>query len=462
MVKKQIVVGSLAAVAIASAAAIIIIKKDAIFPPGTEPPPTEPPGTTPPPTTIPPGTEPPPTTEPPPSTLPGTGTINKLTLNPTSGNKPLTVGFVLDVDGVPNVIEWYYGDGVIEIGSTLKSHTYYTAGTFNGKVKVTTKDGIINERTFTIVVKTPTTTYSIITNFWQSKATVIQNQSVAFSIALGEPFGNISEIRWKWGDATADLVGRDNSILAVDHFYTKSGTFQGSVSGKLLNGTTETRNFTVIVEGDPTQTITVRIILSEFFGTTIQVGEQFRAWIDRVGGISPYIYQIDYGDGTVLFQQDSRHSYAKSGSYIIKATVKDATGKSFSTTKTISIDVGPLQVGDVKFAPDPLYPSFITPIKSTTSSTISTIRYEFDAEVINKRTDLDVSVRATAIIIRNSDNVTLAVKNSSTVLIPKGGTGKLTGFIADIPKGILITIIVDLDDASGVFTKDLDTWTSMA
>lgn len=456
MAKKGIIAGSIAAVAIVSAAAIVIIKKDEIFPPTTTPPTTEPP--TEPPTT-PPTTQPPTTT--PPTELPGTGTINKLTVNPTSGNKPLTVGFILDVDGVPQVIEWHYGDGIIEIGSTTKSHTYYTVGTFNGKVKVTRKDGTINERAFTIIVKTPLT-YRIITNFWQSKATVTQNQSVAFSIALGEPYNNISEIRWKWGDGAADLVGRDNTILAVDHFYSKPGTFQGSVSGKLLNGTIETRNFTVIVEGDPTQTITVRIILSEFFGTTIQVGEKFRTWIDRIGGISPYIYEIDYGDGTILFQQDSYHSYAKSGSYIIKATVRDATGKSFSTTKTLSIDVMPLQVGDVKFAPDPLYPSFITPVKSTTSSAISTIKYEFDAEVINKRTDLDVSVRATAIIIRKSDNVTLATKNSSTISIPKGGTGKLTGYIADIPKSTLITIIVDLDDASGVLTKDLDTWTSMS
>ena len=240
--------------------------------------------------------------------------ITSLTYNPRSGDVPLTVGFVIQVKGVPEVIQWVFGDGQIEIGNLSRSHTYFSPGVYTGSITVTNKDGLTDTKFFTVTVNEPEEpgpgTQDIISSFFQDQATVIQNQSIAFGISLSEPFSNIKEIRWHWADGTPDIVGKTNNELAVDHFYNKTGVFKGNVTVKLNNGETDTREFFVTVEGDVTITMTAKIILSGFFGTTIEVGEQFRAFIDRSGGISPYTYEMDYGDGTIVHQQDSVHSYA--------------------------------------------------------------------------------------------------------------------------------------------------------
>lgn len=446
--------GLLAGVAIAAAAvagaAVVILKKDVIFPPD-QPEPV-------------PGTEPTPDPGPGPDPTPDPETIliNSLSINPKSGNEPLTVGFVLKVIGVPQVIEWNYGDGQVEIGSFSKTHTYFSSGTFNGFVTVTNKDGITDSRSFKITVNEPTpdpgpgpTPTDIITSFFQGKATVIQNQSIAFAISVNRPFSEIKEIRWRWGDGTPDTVGKTSSLLSVDHTYSKSGSFNGSVTVKLNDGSSEGQSFFVTVQGDPTSNISGKIILSGFFGTTIEVGEQFRAFIDRSGGVPPYIYKMDYGDGTILFQQDSFHSYAVGGNFTLRATVTDSAGNQFTATKLLTVKTRPLQIGDVLFAPAPGTTN-IQPFRAEPTNTPN-IRLFFTTWVRNFRDDISVSVKATAIIKRLSTGKTIVTKDSTTIFIPKGGIQQLSGFIVEYdPFQGPYQLTLDLDDASGQIIKDLD------
>ncbi|WP_394189753.1 immune inhibitor A domain-containing protein [Pseudoalteromonas atlantica] len=66
-------------------------------------------------------------------------------------------------------------------------------------------------------------------------------------------------------------------------------------------------------------------------------------FVTASGGLAPYTYQWDFGDGNTALSDTVSHNYSFSGSYAVKVTVRDSLNQTISSTKNVSAAV-PLSV----------------------------------------------------------------------------------------------------------------------
>lgn len=419
-----------------------------------------------------PGPNPDPNPQPDPGPGPGPGPtpqptpeiqIYNITVNPTIGVKPLSVGIGIDVNKVPSKVTYDFGDGTVQQGSLFKTHTYFSAGVFNGTVTVEDDSGNTDSVPFLVQV-TPVsdpgdnTTGSIISNFYQEDAIIQQYQFATFSIALAEPFSNIKEIRWNWGDGTPDLVGKSNEILSVDHQYTKSGIFNGKLTAKLIDGTTDERNFTTTVNGDPLDQLDLKITIGDFFGLDINVNESFAAQGVISFGKQPFSsISWDFGDGTKKVGNYVTHIYEQTGTYTIKANVSDANGNTAYAEKTVTVKPQALAVGDLKFVAAPGF-SGPAPIKFLPyGGNPYLIEVDLEALVKNFRTDIPVTVFVKVSILRGDGTSFSVTSNGKTIQPGQTATISKSIGVINVSDGPF-TIIADLNAADPFLAADMDTF----
>ncbi len=67
----------------------------------------------------------------------------------------------------------------------------------------------------------------------------------------------------------------------------------------------------------------------------------YRLEADARGGIGPYTFRWDFGDGQQATGQNVRHTYENPGSYTATATVTDATGQTASASMQIPVEPAP-------------------------------------------------------------------------------------------------------------------------
>ena len=446
--KQILIIGGIAAVGIGAAAFIVNeVRKEA---PGPSPePPTDP--------------EPGPTPEPPTIPTPPIEILN-VSVNPSTGIKPLSVGFFVSSSIVPTLVTYDFGDGRIETGSVSKSHTYFSAGSFSGLITVEDSKG--NKDTIPFLVQVmpdqpddPTTpSKDIISNFFQADSIIQQNQSVSFSISLAQPFSSIKEIRWHWGDNTPDLVGRSNSILSVDHTYSKPGIFNGKVSGVLFDGTKEERNFVVTVLEDPLSKLEVKIVLGGFFGTTIEINELFDAQAITSFGQQPFNVNWDMGDGTKLSGLLISHKYSSPGNYTVKVNVVDSRGNIVTDSVVIPVQSPPLKVGDLQFvkrAGDIKLDLYDSKFVSGTQTDLL-----LTANVENFRTDLNVRGFIKT-VVKNGKGETVITHTTSIISFPAGKVAIVNQTIGRINlfDGPFI-ITSDLNASLPFLAQDLDVFSA--
>ncbi|MBC7128693.1 MAG: PKD domain-containing protein [Thermoplasmatales archaeon] len=70
-------------------------------------------------------------------------------------------------------------------------------------------------------------------------------------------------------------------------------------------------------------------------------GESLQFYGSAYGGVKPYNWTWDFGDGNKSYEQNPRHAYSKAGNYNVKLTVRDAQGKTASSTTTATINTPP-------------------------------------------------------------------------------------------------------------------------
>lgn len=79
---------------------------------------------------------------------------------------------------------------------------------------------------------------------------------------------------------------------------------------------------------------------------TGEVGENISFSGSALGGVSPYTYSWDFGDGTESDLQDPEHSYEEAGTYTATLTVTDDDGSTGTDTTTVTISVAGSTNGD--------------------------------------------------------------------------------------------------------------------
>lgn len=384
--------------------------------------------------------------------------ITGFSFSPQSGIVPLTVGLRVEVGDARSKIEWLFGDG---FGSSMNekiiSHRYNSVGVFNGSVLVTAPDGRQDTREFSIVVDEdvppPIPGSDMISSFFQGSAIIIQGNSVLFSISLAEPSQNIKELVWNFGDGKIARFTPPNINLglSVDHFYNNVGTFSGRVTVNTLDGRSDSKSFTVIVQKNPTLEISAKMILSGFFGQTIEVNEVFNAFANISGGVSPFDITWDMGDGTILNGFDISHSYKTKGLKTIKLTVVDSAGTRGTDSRTLDVDFAPLQVGDLEFINAQNWEIEFVP-----GSGFTKFGLRLDAAVRNNRLDRNVSdIFIKTIVRRRSDGKTLFISTSQRKFFAPGQIQTFIDFIGQINVSDLkIDVVSDLNAFE--ISKDLD------
>ena len=384
--------------------------------------------------------------------------ITGFSFSPQSGIVPLTVGFQVQVGDPRSKIVWFFGDGFgSDMNEKIISHRYNSVGVFSGSVIVTAPDGRRDTREFSIAVDEdvppPIPASDMISSFFQSSAIVIQGSSVLFSISLNEPSQNIKELVWSFGDGkTARFAPPNLNLgLSVDHFYTNVGTFSGRVTVNTLDGRSDSKSFSVTVQKDPTLAISVNIILSGFFGRTIEVGELFNAFANISGGISPFDITWDMGDGTILKGFDISHSYKTEGLKVIKLTVVDSAGTTSNDFETLDVGFAPLQVGDLEFINAKNWEIEFVP-----GSGFTKFNLRLDAAVRNNRLDRNVSDIFIKTIVQSiSSGKTLVISTSQRKFFAPGQIQTFTDFIGQINVSDLsVNVVSDLNALE--IAKDLD------
>ena len=76
------------------------------------------------------------------------------------------------------------------------------------------------------------------------------------------------------------------------------------------------------------------------FGTA-QIYQPLRLEADATGGIRPYTWHWNFGDGQEGNGEDPRHKYENPGTYTAIATVTDATGQTASASMQIPVEPAP-------------------------------------------------------------------------------------------------------------------------
>lgn len=80
---------------------------------------------------------------------------------------------------------------------------------------------------------------------------------------------------------------------------------------------------------------TLRVLADSFF--KVKVGEDAPFFGAAKGGVEPYHYEWDFGDGTTLQLRNATHVYTQPGNYTVTLTVTDAAGTVQDVAHTVQV-----------------------------------------------------------------------------------------------------------------------------
>ncbi|MEP7088976.1 MAG: PKD domain-containing protein [Nocardioidaceae bacterium] len=157
-----------------------------------------------------------------------------------------------------------------------------------------------------------------------------------------DPQGQTLTYAFDYGDGTTS--GTQTSPTTT-HGYTTAGTYQLSVTVRDTSGLTDTatRTITVTTAPPPPSAPTARLTATPATGTApLQVNADASTSTDPQG--QTLTYAFDYGDGTTSGTQTSpttTHGYTTAGTYQLSVTVRDTSGLTDTTSRTITVTTAP-------------------------------------------------------------------------------------------------------------------------
>ncbi len=181
-----------------------------------------------------------------------------------------------------------------------------------------------------------------------------------FTVDLRD-FPETAMLNWEFGDGTmvANLPVASGRI--VTHEFSRAGTFSVSVHLFTAKDWIDARGSSLIASGSlpikvvapnklPTAVFVVEDIVDES-EQIVGLAKRFSASgsSDRDGSIESYLW--DFGDGSTATGETVDHTYARSGRYVVRLTVKDDRGGKDSTTRTVLVNT--LPVASFTFEEDP-------------------------------------------------------------------------------------------------------------
>jgi len=178
-----------------------------------------------------------------------------ISVNPLSGNAPLTVAFngtgSYDTDGTITKYSWNFGDGATATGATV-SHTYPinpNVSVYLAKLTVTDDSGLIGSGYKTISVNSTTTNQTPVAKMTATPSTGPAPLTVSFNgSGSSDVDGTIASYVWDFGDGTT------GTGVSVSHYYTTALNYIAKLTVTDNGGKTNSTSSDVIVTSTPIPT----------------------------------------------------------------------------------------------------------------------------------------------------------------------------------------------------------------
>ena len=233
-----------------------------------------------------------------------TGQPVQFTVTPGGGEPPYTE-------------HWVFGDGSTGTGLSPE-HVYSVAGSYN--VAVTVTDAFGNSYTAGTILNI----YLPPSNVTILASRNIIDAGLAVNLTAESQFGSSPlSYAWSLGDSST------SSSPSITHSYSKPGTYVVTLTLKDAAGKSASASYTILVLPDPHAAInsvpTVSSNTSATFSATVS------------GGLAPYSYAWNFGDGARSTDATPSHAYASSGTYQVTLNVTDSEG--YTTTSYLNVTV---------------------------------------------------------------------------------------------------------------------------
>lgn len=241
-----------------------------------------------------------------------------------AGCAPIRVVYTNESAGSPTSYRWDLGNGNI---STSKdpSTTYFAPGTYTIKLTIYkgTDSAVITKTNFITVYGIP------VVNFSASPLIGCAPMPVQFTDASSPGSGTITNRQWDFGDGFLGVGA--NPI----HSYKSAGTFRVTL--------TVTNNFGCSFSDSRFNYITAYDSLISNFGVIAPancvIPATFR-FVDSSLGPGITSWRWDFGDGDSSNQRNPSHTYANSGTYDVRLTIRNSNGCTATRIKMRVVNAG--------------------------------------------------------------------------------------------------------------------------
>ena len=284
---------------------------------------------------------------------------SNLSVNPTSGESPLTVTFTLtasDNDG--NISLWELdidNDGSPDYSGTgdppfTRVHTYANQGYYTAQLTVTDNEGKTGTDAITIIVnESSTENQSPTCTLLVTPSSGYAPLGVTFSMDAHDPGGTI--VSWSLdidNDGIADYSGTGSLLSTKAHTYFSTGTYTATLTVIDNQGASNTDTVTLSVTEIPSenQSPTCLLTVNPSSGSVPLSVSFIMTASDPDGTISTWILDID-NDGIPEYSgsgtppSTTQHIYQTAGTYTAKFTVTDNHGATVSYSRILTITETP-------------------------------------------------------------------------------------------------------------------------
>lgn len=248
-----------------------------------------------------------------------------VTIGPGSAN---SVAFTSTValGTAPYTYVWNFGDGSTST-SANPTHVYLEAGSYTTTLVVTDAEGHTVSLSQNVSISNPMTVTVGAVPVLGSEPLVVDFTAVAANGTAPYVY------TWEFGD------GAVGSGATVSHTYTTPGTYEVKVS--VVDALLHDTGGRVVVE-----------VLDKLLSDPDRIPEKATVpfpvtfYANAVGGVKPYRYLWDFGDGFTSTEANPVHNYTVPGYYNAALTLTDNQGRVFTTY--VAVDAGgvvPVSVG---------------------------------------------------------------------------------------------------------------------
>ncbi|RLF59258.1 MAG: hypothetical protein DRN27_03200, partial [Thermoplasmata archaeon] len=253
-----------------------------------------------------------------------------------------------------NIVNWSwdFDDGNISYTQN-PTHQYANSGDYNVTLTITDNDMATNSTTKIV----PVSNLPPIANFSYNPNNPTSLDLISFNDSSYDSDGTIVSWYWNFGD------GNTSTSQNTTHSYADNGTYLVSLTVTDDDGDNDTITKQVSLAN------IIPIVNFSYLPTTPTTADLITfndSSYDSDGTIVSWYW--DFDDGNTSTSQNTTHSYADNGTYLVSLTVTDDDGASNSTIKPITIlNIGPT----ANFSYVPLSPQSDEMIDFTDESTDS-------------------------------------------------------------------------------------------